>query len=84
VSDFSLFGKVKGAPIGQEIPDKISLYDARSELLNGISTDDLQRVFRNWIERIENVITAKGGYASWQISSMSFFDVGYSVFWPVK
>jgi histone-lysine N-methyltransferase SETMAR len=40
-SDFSLFGKVRGALIGQEIPDEISLLDAVTEILNGISTDEL-------------------------------------------
>jgi hypothetical protein len=28
-----------------------------TEILNGISTDELQRVSRSWIERVENVIT---------------------------
>jgi hypothetical protein len=63
--DFYLFGKVKGVLIGQEIPDEISLLGVATELLNGISTDELQRVFCTWIEGVENVITAKGGYASW-------------------
>jgi histone-lysine N-methyltransferase SETMAR len=62
--DFCLFGKVKGALIGQDIPDEISLLDAVTEILNRISTDELQRVFRSWIERVENVITAEGSYAS--------------------
>jgi hypothetical protein len=29
-------------------------------MLNGISTNGLQRAFRSWIERVENVITAEG------------------------
>jgi hypothetical protein len=32
-----------------------------SEILNFISRDELQRVFRSWIERIEKVIAAEGG-----------------------
>jgi hypothetical protein len=50
--------------IGREIPDEISLLDAVTEILNGISTDVLKGVFRSWIECVENVITAEGGYAS--------------------
>jgi hypothetical protein len=63
-SDCYLFGKIKGVLIGQEIPGDISLLDAVTEFLNGISTDEFQRVFRSWIERLENVIHAEGGYAS--------------------
>jgi hypothetical protein len=59
-SALCLFGKVKEALIGQEIPNEISLLDAVTEILNGISTDEGQRVFRSWIERVENVITAEG------------------------
>jgi transposase len=63
-SDFYLFGKVKRALVGQEIPDEVSLLHAVAEILNGISTDELQRVFRSWIERVQNVITTERGYAS--------------------
>jgi hypothetical protein len=59
-SDIYLFGKVNGARTGQEIPDEISLLDAVTEYLNGISTEELQRVFHSWIERVKNLITAEG------------------------
>jgi hypothetical protein len=58
-SGFYLFGKGEGMLIRQEIPDEISLLDAVTESLNGISTDELQRVFRSWVERIGNVIPAE-------------------------
>jgi hypothetical protein len=58
------FGKVKRAPIKQEIPNEISVLDAVTERLNGISTDELQQIFRSWIESVEEVITGEGGYAS--------------------
>jgi hypothetical protein len=64
LSDFYLFGNAKGALIGQEIPNEISRLDAVTEILNGISTDELQRGFCTRIDRVENVITAEGGYAS--------------------
>jgi hypothetical protein len=31
-----------------------------TQILNGVSTDELQHVFRSWIEHVENVITAEG------------------------
>jgi hypothetical protein len=46
--------------IGQTIPDEISLLGAVTEILNGSSTHELQCIFRNWIERIENAIIAQG------------------------
>jgi hypothetical protein len=63
-SDICLFGKVRGAPSGQEVPDDISLLDAVTEFLDEISTEELQHVFHIWIERVENGITAEGDYAS--------------------
>jgi hypothetical protein len=42
-----LFWEGKGALIGQEIPDGISLFDAVIEILIGISTDELQHVLRS-------------------------------------
>jgi hypothetical protein len=47
-------------PIGPEIPDEISLLDAVTESSNMISTEELQGVFRSWIERVESIIIAKG------------------------
>jgi hypothetical protein len=63
-SDFYRFGKVKGALIGQQIPDEIGLRDAVIEILNSISCDELQAVFRNWIERVQSGIDADGGHVS--------------------
>jgi hypothetical protein len=48
--------------IGEEILDEISLFEAVSEILNAISPAELQRVFHNWIERVEAVITPEGDY----------------------
>jgi hypothetical protein len=51
---------VKGVLIGQEISHEITLLDAVTGILNGISTDELQCIFRSWIERVENLITTEG------------------------
>jgi transposase len=64
-SDFYLFGKVKKALIGQEISDKIDLLEVVTEILTGISHDELQAVFRSWVERVQAVIDADGDYVSW-------------------
>jgi hypothetical protein len=45
--DFYLFGKVRSALIGREIPDEIDLLEAVTDILNGISDAELQRVFRS-------------------------------------
>jgi hypothetical protein len=60
--DFYLFGKVKSALIGREIPDETNLLEAVTEILNGISDAELQRVFRSWIGRVDKVIAAGGVY----------------------
>jgi hypothetical protein len=56
------FGKVKSALIGREIPDEINLFEMATEIFNGISDAESQRVFRNRIERAERVIDARGDY----------------------
>jgi hypothetical protein len=56
-SDFYLFGKRKSALIGREIRDEIDLLELIAEILNDISDTRLQRVFRNWIERVEGRLT---------------------------
>jgi hypothetical protein len=63
--DFYLFGRVKNALIGQEIPDETVLFEAVREILAGFSGNELQVVFRNWIESDHGVIDADGGYRSW-------------------
>jgi hypothetical protein len=46
-SDFYLLGKVMEVLIEQEIPDDIGVFDAVTQILNGVSTDELQHVFRS-------------------------------------
>jgi hypothetical protein len=62
--DFYLFGKVKNALIGHEISDEIALLDAVTEILGGISGNELQAVFRNWIKCVQSVIDANEGCLS--------------------
>jgi hypothetical protein len=47
------FGKVKGALIGQEIPDEIILLDVVPEILNRISTDELQHIFAGGLKALK-------------------------------
>jgi hypothetical protein len=61
-SDFDLFGKIKSAPIGQEIDDEIDLFEAVNETVNGIPDAEFQRVFRSWIERVERMIDGGGNH----------------------
>jgi transposase len=62
--DFSLFGKMKNALIGGEISDEIDLFEVVTEILGGISYDELRAVFRNWVERAQAVTNANGDYLS--------------------
>jgi hypothetical protein len=55
-----MFGKVKRVLIGREIPHETNFLSAATEILNGISEAELQRVFRRWIEHNEKLITAGG------------------------
>jgi hypothetical protein len=45
-ADFYLFGKLKNALIGEEISDEIDRFGLVTEILSGISHDQLQAVFR--------------------------------------
>jgi hypothetical protein len=82
-SDCYLFGKVKSALIGREIPDKIDLLEAITEILNRISGAEFQRIFRSWIERVEKGIGARGDYFPQQIFSLSLFHSGSTPLWLV-
>jgi histone-lysine N-methyltransferase SETMAR len=82
-SDFYLFGKVKRELIGREIPEDRDLLEAVIEILNGISTDELQRVFRSWIERVEKVIAAEGDYLLEYKFSRSLFHSKSTPLWLV-
>jgi hypothetical protein len=48
--------------IGREIPDEIDFLETATEILNGISDAELQRVFRSWIEYVKKVIDPRGDY----------------------
>jgi hypothetical protein len=53
---------VKDALIGQEIPDEIALLELVTEVLRGISGNELQAIFRNWIEPGQGMVDADEGY----------------------
>jgi hypothetical protein len=68
-SDFDLFGNVKSTLIGREILDGIDLLGAVTEILNGVSDDELQCFFRNWIECAKRAIDAGRDYLTEYIFS---------------
>jgi hypothetical protein len=43
---------MKDVLFGHEIPDKIEFLDIMTEILSDISRDELNVMFRNWIERV--------------------------------
>jgi hypothetical protein len=61
-TDLYLFEKVKSALIGRENPDEADLLEAVTEILNGISDAELQRILRSWTESVESVIEAGGDH----------------------
>jgi hypothetical protein len=80
-SDFNLFGKVNITLIGREIPDEINFLEAVTQILNGIADDELQCVFRSWIERVERVIDATGGDLTESIFPFSLAHSRSTSFW---
>jgi hypothetical protein len=51
---------MKSAMIESEILDKIDLFGAIPDILNGISDAELQRAFLSWIGDVEKVINIEG------------------------
>jgi hypothetical protein len=56
--DFYLFGKIKSALIGYEIPDEIGLLEIVTQMLDGIPDEEFKAVFRSWIECVQHMIDA--------------------------
>jgi hypothetical protein len=81
--NFDLFGKIKSALIGREIPDESDLLEAVTEILNGISYAELYRVFRSWIEHVERVIEAGGDYLTSSLCSSSLSHSQLTPFWRI-
>jgi hypothetical protein len=48
--------------MGSEIPDEIGLFTIVTQIVNGTSDEQLQAIFRNWIECLQNIIDANGDY----------------------
>jgi hypothetical protein len=62
--NFCLFRKVKNQLIGRSTPDEKELLQDMMEILGSISTPELQDVFRNRMQRLEDVIETHGEYVS--------------------
>ena len=61
-SDFYLFGYVKGLLAGRTFQSADELLSAVTEILNEISEKTLLRVFKEWEERLNQVIILNGDY----------------------
>jgi hypothetical protein len=72
-SDLYFFGKVKNALIESEISDEIDLLEVVTEILSGISHDELQAIFRSWVERVQAEIDANGDYLCKQTLCLLLF-----------
>jgi histone-lysine N-methyltransferase SETMAR len=61
-SDFYLFGKVKTALNGAEFEDEQELLDGVMGILNGITRDELESVFEEWLARLDECVQRGGDY----------------------
>ena len=61
-SDFFLFPLIKNRLDQFECNDPDDLFEAISEILGTLQTDDLRRVFQRWIERVAIMAGGDGGY----------------------
>jgi hypothetical protein len=61
-SDFFLFGWLKGELSSRSVGDINELFELVDEILSTLATDTITRVFANWIERLEQVISTNGDY----------------------
>jgi hypothetical protein len=61
-SDFFLFPLIKDRLDKFECDNPDGRFEAVSEILDSIQTDDLRRVFQRWIERVAVVAMGDGGY----------------------
>jgi hypothetical protein len=61
--DFWFFGRAKTALRDWTFVDADELLQALIDIFDGITFEELQSVFQNWIERLEWVIGHKGEYS---------------------
>jgi transposase len=61
-SDFFLFGYVKNQLKGKKSANTEELYENVKEIIEGITPDTRLRVMRDWIWRLESVISSFGEY----------------------
>jgi hypothetical protein len=59
---FLAIRKMQSAVIEQQIPDEIGLLEIVTQIVNGMSDEELQAVFRSSIECVQNIIDANRDY----------------------
>jgi hypothetical protein len=62
LSDFFLFGWLKGELCSRPVSEINGLFEIVEEILSTLTADTIARVFANWIERLKQVIDANGDY----------------------
>jgi histone-lysine N-methyltransferase SETMAR len=65
-SDFSLFGKLKMALNGTEFEHEHELLDGVMEVFNGITLDELESAFEEWMARLDACAQGGGDYVEQQ------------------
>jgi hypothetical protein len=61
-SDICLFGKVQTALMGAAFSDENELFHGVTDVLSGISPDELEAVFANWVATLNTCIQRRGEY----------------------
>jgi histone-lysine N-methyltransferase SETMAR len=61
-SDFYVFGKLKMALMGAAFADDDELLQGMSEVLDGISREEHEAVFEEWLLRVDRCIQQNGEY----------------------
>jgi hypothetical protein len=77
-SDFYLFGKLKMTLMGSVFANEQELLDGVTRVLDGITRDELESVFEEWVARLDVCIQRGGDYVEREEStkqSLAFFSL---------
>jgi hypothetical protein len=60
-SDFSTFLTVKERPVHADVTDKDQLSEELRIILRSIPGEELERIFKAWLKRVQNINPGDGG-----------------------